>query len=189
MVGLRIHSGYAVLATIAIITSVAIAFSFYDQTARTVERPTSIVAPEQSQTSRPALSGIARVIDGDTIDIRGLRVRLNGIDAPERKQTCETNVGGSYACGVQSTEALIRLLGANEVQCEKIGTDRNGRVIGRCKTGEIDIGAWMVEQGWALAYRRYSMSYVEAENRARAAKLGIWAGAFAAPEEWRRSQK
>jgi endonuclease YncB( thermonuclease family) len=178
-----------VLATIAVVTSVAITLAYYDQPARLSARPTSIAAPEQGQTSKPALKGIARVIDGDTIDIRGLRVRLNGIDAPERKQTCEKFVGGKYACGVQSTEALIRLLGANEVQCEKAGTDRNGRMIGRCKTGEIDIGAWMVEQGWALAYRRYSMVYVDAENRARAAKSGMWAGAFVIPEEWRRSQQ
>jgi len=184
-----LHPGYAVLATLAVVAAMFTIFQKNQTPVVTGEVAPSTARPNQADATRPAVTtGIARVIDGDTIDIRGTRVRLNGIDAPEAKQVCELNEK-KYSCGVQSTEALIKLIGSNSVDCEQTATDRNGRVVARCKVGSTDIGAWMVEHGWAVAYRRYSMIYVDAENRARADKQGMWSGTFTMPEEWRRMKR
>jgi endonuclease YncB( thermonuclease family) len=134
------------------------------------------------------LSGIVRVVDGDTVDMRAVKIRLDGIDAPESKQTCEAH-GQTYPCGVQATEALITLLAARVADCIETGKDRNGRIVARCRVGSTDIGEWMVEHGYAVAYRKYSLAYVEAEERARVAKIGIWAGIFTRPDEWRKRKR
>jgi endonuclease YncB( thermonuclease family) len=185
LIGLRIHPGYAVLATVALVAAAAIIFQN-----RPLPNPVpaSIGHHDESAPIKPGLSGVARVIDGDTIDIRGARVRLNGIDAPEAKQNCVLGEQ-QYPCGLQATEALIQLIGSATVQCEQTGRDRNGRAIARCLAGSIDVGGWMVEHGWAVAYRRYSLAYVDQENRAREQKQGIWAGSFTTPEEWRRMKR
>jgi endonuclease YncB( thermonuclease family) len=94
----------------------------------------------------------------------------------------------TYPCGAQASEALITLLGARPVECTETGRDRYHRIIAKCRVESTDVGRWMVEHGWAVAYRKYSTAYVDAEERARAAKLGIWAGTFTMPEEWRRNK-
>ena len=83
-------------------------------------------------------------------------------------------------------EALIVLLGGQQVECSEKSRDRYQRIVAQCHVGSIDVATWMVEHGWAIAYRKYSMEYVDAEQRAQAQKLGIWAGTFMQPEEWRR---
>lgn len=186
MTGLRVHPGYAVLTAIALIVGAGLVLV---QT-RTFAPPALSAAGHQQDLSpsTPGISGVARVIDGDTIDIRGTHVRLSGIDAPESKQTCVTD-NKQYQCGMQATEALIRLIGSNTVDCEQTGKDRNGRTIGRCLVGSSDVGGWMVEHGWAVAYRRFSLEYVDQEKRAREQKQGLWAGSFTTPEEWRRMRR
>jgi endonuclease YncB( thermonuclease family) len=189
-----------VLIAVAAFTAVLLILqSVKDRDAATASVPAAPVVPSQlpaaplhtspspasSMPSAQSLSGVARVIDGDTIDIRGTHVRLNGIDAPELKQTCEAN-GQTYACGEQATEALIVLVGARPVKCAETGRDRYQRIIARCQVDSVDVGAWMVEHGWAVAFRKYSLEYISAEDRARSAKLGIWAGTFDMPEDWRR---
>lgn len=171
------------LTTVALVTAVLFIF----QNSK-LASPAGSPTKHRDALTNSGLSGIARVIDGDTIDIRGTRICLNGIDAPETKQTCVAN-DRSYQCGVQATEALIQLIGSATVQCEQTGTDRNGRAIARCLVGATDIGGWMVEHGWAVAYRRYSLAYVGQESRAREQKQGIWAGSFTTPEEWRRMKR
>ena len=81
------------------------------------------------------------------------------------------------------------LLGAHNVRCNRSGTDRYRRVIARCFISDVDIGRWMVESGWAIAYRKYSREYVSAEEHAQREKLGIWAGRFINPDEWRARRK
>lgn len=131
------------------------------------------------------LIGPARVIDGDTLEINGERIRLHGVDAFERDQTCGAGASTWY-CGLAGTDALTRRLDGRTVSCEPLDTDRYGRTVARCRTGGEDIGAWMVERGMALAYRQYSLDYVEAEDRARTARLGVWRNAaFTAPQDWR----
>ena len=131
------------------------------------------------------LTGPAIVIDGDTIDVAGERVRLHGIDAPELDQKfwCQ---GKRLACGEMALAALEALTAGVELRCEIIERDRYGRLVAKCfSPNGIDIGRRLVSAGWALAYRRYSMDYVEAENKARRAKRGMWRGTFAKPWDWR----
>jgi endonuclease YncB( thermonuclease family) len=128
--------------------------------------------------------GRARVIDGDTIDIAGARIRLRGIDAPESNQTCTDSGNRAWRCGRAATHELIDHIAGRPLKCESAGFDRYRRVLAVCALPDgSDVNAWMVRQGWALAY--YSAAYRSEEAQAHAAKRGIWAGSFMAPWEWR----
>lgn len=132
------------------------------------------------------LSGPARIIDGDTIEISGQRIRLYGIDAPEGGQTCKAR-GIEYDCGENATTWLIDLTAGKAVTCKGRDVDRYGRIVATCSAGGVNLNAGIVAAGWAVAYRRYSLDYVSAENSARKARRGMWAGEFMMPWEWRRS--
>ena len=109
----------------------------------------------------PALSqivGTARVTDGDTIIIQSHRIRLHGIDAPESQQTCRSGTT-IWHCGRSSTNALNERLSGYPVSCHARAQDRYGRTIAVCTVSGEDINAWLVSQGWALAYRKYSLDY------------------------------
>ncbi len=135
----------------------------------------------------PALAdvtGPARVIDGDTLEVQGQRIRLHGIDAPESRQLCRLD-DKPWQCGKNATNALTEKIAQRPVTCEDLGRDRYERIIGRCAVAGEDMGAWMVTEGLALAYRRYSLDYVDQEANAQVARRGIWAGGFVMPWEWR----
>lgn len=137
------------------------------------------------------ITGQASVIDGDTVEIAGTRIRLHAIDAPESRQTCERD-SHAWRCGQQSALALADYVGRHVITCETRGTDRYKRVLAVCYRGgqqRIDLNGWMVEQGWALAYRQYSRDYVDEEKKAQAARRGLWAGTFQPPWEWRRGHR
>lgn len=129
----------------------------------------------------PVLTGRAAVIDGDTIEVRGRRIRLHGIDAPEKDQRCHRN-GRPWDCGREATAALDRLIGGRTVACTELDVDRYGRSVAQCILNGQDVNAWMVRNGWAVAYRRFSDAYVDAEAEARAARRGIWASRFEMPD-------
>ncbi len=131
----------------------------------------------------------AKVIDGDTLHIAGQRVRLHGIDAPESAQKCKDAKGGEYRCGQEATAALANRIGQHPISCKGTDIDRYGRIIAVCRLGPDDLNAWMVAQGWAMAYRTYSLDYVSEERQARAAGRGIWRGEFTPPWDWRTSQR
>lgn len=149
----------------------------------------------------PAIVGQASVIDGDTLEIHGQRIRLWGIDAPEAGQTCARG-RETYRCGQQAALHLDRLIERQPVTCTARGRpDRYRRIVAvctvrvRCDRGEDcvtfqrNLGAWMVADGWALDYPRYSDSeHAEQQWDAEQAKKGIHAGTFMAPWEWRLSQ-
>ncbi|WP_225309040.1 thermonuclease family protein [Hypericibacter adhaerens] len=126
------------------------------------------------------LQGRPSVIDGDTIEIHGTRVRLFGIDAPESRQLCRDAQGKDYRCSQKAALALADHVGSSPVSCQPRDTDRYGRTVTVCYLGSEDLNAWMVAQGWAVAYRQYSTDYVPQEEAAHAAKLGIWIGTFLA---------
>ncbi|MEI9402083.1 excalibur calcium-binding domain-containing protein [Mesorhizobium argentiipisi] len=135
-----------------------------------------------------AITGVASVIDGDTIEIHGQRIRFNGIDAPESRQYCDDAKGFEYPCGRRSAEALDTFLAVSgPVQCTFIDWDRYHRFVGDCRRADgASIAAWMVEHGQALDWRRYSHgAYATQQATAEAAKVGIWVGKFQAPWEWR----
>lgn len=142
-----------------------------------------------SSSSKPdPMSGVASVVDGDTIEIHGQRIRFNGIDAPESKQYCSDAKGFAYPCGRRSAEALDAFLAASgPVECWFVGWDRYHRFVGDCRRADgVSVASWMVEHGQALDWPRYSHgAYSEQQTKAEASKVGMWVGAFQAPWEWR----
>ncbi|MDX2287841.1 MAG: thermonuclease family protein [Hyphomicrobiaceae bacterium] len=136
----------------------------------------------------PAIRGPARVVDGDTLDVAGQRVRLEGIDAPELGQTCPGRyLGGAlgpWSCGQAAASHLRQLTGLSTVACEVAGTDKYGRVLGRCRVEGLDINAEMVRSGLAWAFVRYSDRYVRDEAEARARRVGMWRSEEAPQPAW-----
>ena len=131
-----------------------------------------------------------RVIDADTLQMAGQKVRLQGIDAPESAQSCRQPTGRSYLCGDRATQALRERIGTGTVTCKIEGRDRYKRALGICYMADgTDLNGWLVSQGYALAYRRYSTRYVPQEDQAKAAQAGIWAGEFVQPWNWRRGER
>jgi endonuclease YncB( thermonuclease family) len=132
--------------------------------------------------------GLARAGDGDSLIVGDARVRLFGIDGPEFDQVC-TRGGVPWSCGAEAADRLSRLVTGRHVQCDPLGEDQHGRALGRCFVGTTEVNRVMVEAGYAVAFRRYSRDYVAAENAARAAKRGLWAGSFEMPAEFRASAR
>jgi endonuclease YncB( thermonuclease family) len=135
--------------------------------------------------ARADVVGAARVIDGDTLRIDGDKIRLYGIDAPERRQGCEA-AGADYPCGIVATAWMVERTVGNQVRCEGKRRDRYRRLIAVCYVGGESLNAAIVKAGWALAYRRYAVEYVPAEDDARRNIRGMWAGTFEPPWQWRR---
>jgi len=134
------------------------------------------------------LSGIALIVDGDTITISGNKIRLSGIDTPEQNQTCR-RAGVTWRCGYEATETLRNWTYTKEVRCIGDEKDRYGRLIANCFVDGYNVNARLVYEGLALAYRKYSKQYVPEEDKARAAKRGMWAGEFVAPWDWRKGKR
>lgn len=143
--------------------------------------------PAEAETE--TLTGKPYVTDGDTVKISGERIRLEGIDAPETNQRCRDASGKSYGCGLVSTVALRTKIGHNSITCEGTTRDRYGRFLGICYLNELNLNGWLVQNGYALAYTRYSHRYVFAEREARENGHGLWAGEFVAPWNWRRGER
>ena len=137
----------------------------------------------------PLIECTATVIDGDTIEIRGERIRFDAIDAPESRQKCQAVDGTSYRCGQKSAFALSDMIGRGTVECEPKGHDRYRRTIATCFKGDTNLNAWMVVQGWAVAFRKYGIDYIPQEDDARLSRRGIWAGTFEMPWDWRAQTK
>ena len=132
------------------------------------------------------IAGSPIITDGDTIKIINKRIRLYGIDAPESKQLCKKNFR-EYRCGIVSTEALSKKINKNQVRCRvQDRLDRYKRYIGICFVEEINLNQWMVRNGYAVAYRRYSKDYIKDEDYAKKNKLGLWSSDFINPEKWRK---
>lgn len=138
-----------------------------------------ISPPERSKAaapgdSRETISGRAHVIDGDTIAIGDTRIRLEGIDAPEASQQCNSRETRKWACGASATRTLAAMIGKREVHCDSSGLDKYGRVLGVCHVGRLEINAEMVRLGLAWAFIRYSTRLVHLEAEARRLRRGLW---------------
>ncbi len=140
------------------------------------------------------ISGFAKVVDGDTIKINSKKIRLYGIDAPEKKQKCKKtyltisfmSFTKDYMCGEVSTQKLIKKINKQKLNCNILDVDRYKRLIGECFKRNINLNSWMVSNGYAVAYRKYSKKYVSDEINAKNNKLGIWQGKFEMPWDFRR---
>jgi len=131
-----------------------------------------------------SLTGTARVVDGDTIEMSGQTLRLIGIDAPELAQPCERE-GKPWACGDWSRDALRTRLSGRDLSCSGTEQDRYGRWLVTCRLAGRDLGQLLVRTGVAFAYRRYSDAYVPDEAKAQREGRGLWAGTTQAPEAFR----
>ena len=150
-----------------------------------------------SNTIAEEISGVAEIIDGDTIYINNDKFRLEGIDAPEMRQQCKkeslkiSSIIGftfykDYNCGKVSKEKLISKINGSEIKCIFTTKDKYKRYIATCFKGKTNLNQWMVRNGLAVAYRRYSKKYVLDEDFAKENKLGLWQGKFMNPEKWRK---
>tara|TARA_Y100001958_G_C20756126_1_gene238277 strand:- start:28 stop:519 length:492 start_codon:yes stop_codon:yes gene_type:complete len=141
--------------------------------------------------------GIPRIVDGDTIQINEYKIRLEGIDAPEMRQQCKkerlkiSSIIGftfykNYNCGEVSKENLEAKIDRSKIKCISSSKDRYKRYLAECFKDKINLNRWMVRNGFAVAYRRYSKQYISDEEFARENKLGLWRGKFLKPEKWRK---
>jgi endonuclease YncB( thermonuclease family) len=135
-----------------------------------------------------AFTGVAHVIDGDTIRLAdGDKVRIFGIDAPEHDQECN-HEGVAYACGLDAAQHLRSMIEQRTVACIARAVDRYHRTVASCSIDGKDVGAEMVLSGHAIEFRRYTSAYDGEEMAARNAKRGLWAGQFADPSDFRRAK-
>ena len=143
------------------------------------------------------ISGKALVIDGDTIKINSKKVRLFGIDAPEKKQKCKKlflsihilSFDKSYDCGIISTNKLKNKIKDDVIICNSKGKDRYKRIIAECFIDKTNLNSWLVRNGYAVAYLKYSKKYLTAQNLAKKENRGIWQGKFEMPWDWRKKNK
>jgi endonuclease YncB( thermonuclease family) len=145
----------------------------------------SLVALLATPAMAADITGIPRIVDGDTVQIGETKIRLSGIDAPETDQLCLDHAGERWACGVTSRDELIKHAGGKPWTCHVTGTDRYRRSLATCDVNGHDVNQWMVRNGWALSFVRYSHEYDADERAAQTAKGGLWSGAFIAPWDWR----
>ena len=131
------------------------------------------------------VSGAIRVIDGDTLDVGGVRVRLHGIDAPELGQTCTSARGQTWDCGTWASRAVRARYQGIRAACDPVDTDRFGRVVATCRVAGRDLGRDLVRAGLAVAFRKYSDAYVADERIAERQRAGLHAGTFQNPAEYR----
>jgi len=126
-----------------------------------------------------------QITDGDTIKINGEKIRFSGIDTPEIKQTCIKN-GIINPCGVTAKKILIDKISNNEVICISEGKDQYKRTLAECFVGDLSLSRYLVREGYAFAYRKYSNKFVKDEEFAKENNKGMWSMSFEYPWEYRK---
>ncbi len=143
------------------------------------------------------INGIPKIIDGDTVIINTKKIRLEGVDAPEIKQQCKKpfvkisaiigfQFNKNYSCGLTAKIKLIKKVDNSKIKCIASSKDRYKRFLATCYKGKVNLNKWLVRNGYAVAYKRYSKDYVKDEEHAKENKLGLWEGPFIRPEKWRK---
>ena len=130
-------------------------------------------------------SNEVKIIDGDTIHLNGEKIRFTGIDTPELKQTCTKNNEVIY-CGIKARKLLIKKIGKNKVQCVREGKDKYKRTLAECFVNKVSLSSFLVRNGYAFAYRRYSKKFISDEDFARTNNLGMWSMNFEYPWDYRK---
>jgi endonuclease YncB( thermonuclease family) len=129
-----------------------------------------------------------KVVDGDTINLNGEKIRFIGIDSPELKQTC-LKEGIQDLCGVTAKQILIDKIGNSKVECISEGKDQYKRTLAECFVNNMSLSSYLVRNGYAFAYRKYSKKFVLDEDYARFNKIGMWSMKFDYPWDYRKSNK
>lgn len=143
------------------------------------------------------IAGTPKIIDGDTLHINEHKIRFEGIDAPEIKQQCKKDylkvssiigftLRKNYYCGITSKKKLEEKIKNSNIKCISFSKDRYKRHLATCYKNKINLNKWMVRNGYAVAYKRYSKQYLNDEKYAKENELGIWKGSFLRPEKWRK---
>ena len=136
----------------------------------------------------PTIRAVARVLNGDTLMFSGKYFRLFGVDAPEPNQSCLDYRGRSYHCGKQAAQWLKDWIEGYYLDCKIMQTDSQGNMFGVCSLGDYDVGAALVNAGWAIALLEQSGIYAPYQVQAQQNKRGLWSGEFYAPKDWRAMQ-
>ena len=126
-----------------------------------------------------------KIIDGDTIKIKKKKIRFSGIDTPELKQTCYKN-NEIINCGIQARQLLIDKIGKNKVNCIREGKDQYKRTLAECFVNDLSLSRFLVREGYAFAYRKYSKKFINDENFAKKNNIGMWTMKFEYPWDWRK---
>jgi len=126
-----------------------------------------------------------KIIDGDTIHLNNEKIRFTGIDTPELKQTCNKNNEIVY-CGIEARKLLIDKIGKNKVNCVREGKDQYKRTLAECFVKDISLSRFLVREGYAFAYRKYSKKFIKDENFAKKNNMGMWSMKFDYPWDWRK---
>ena len=126
-----------------------------------------------------------KIIDGDTIHLNGEKIRFTGIDTPELKQTCTKNNEVIY-CGIKARKLLVEKIGKNKVQCVREGKDQYKRTLAECFVNKVSLSSYLVRNGYAFAYRKYSKKFISDEDFARTNNRGMWSMNFEYPWDYRK---
>ena len=126
-----------------------------------------------------------KIIDGDTIHLNGEKIRFTGIDTPELKQTCNKD-NKVISCGIEARQLLIDKIGKNQVYCIREGKDQYNRTLAECFIKDLSLSKFLVREGYAFAYRKYSKKFINDENYARKKSMGMWSMKFEYPWDWRK---
>ncbi len=126
-----------------------------------------------------------KIIDGDTIYLNGEKIRFSGIDTPELKQTCSKN-NEIIFCGIEAKKLLVDKIASNEINCISEGKDQYKRTLAECFVNDLSLSSYLVKNGYAFAYRKYSKKFIADEDFARSNNLGIWSMKFEYPWDWRK---
>jgi endonuclease YncB( thermonuclease family) len=141
----------------------------------------------EHMTPATRVAGPARVIDGDTLAIGKRPIRILGIDAPERGQTCHDAAGQTWHCSADARLGLAARVARQQVSCHVAGQDLYGRDLASCATGVPDPAEWLAGEGWAIPAGDEGGRYSATGREAEASRAGIWAGSFMRPVDWRRA--
>ena len=126
-----------------------------------------------------------KIIDGDTIHLNNEKIRFTGIDTPELKQTCNKNSEIIY-CGIKARQLLIDKIGKDKVICIREGMDQYKRTLAECFVDDLSLSRFLVREGYAFAYRKYSKKFINDEDFARKNNIGMWSMKFEYPWDWRK---
>jgi len=151
--------------------------------------PVMAIALTIPETGEPAvIAGPGHVVDGDTLDVGHTRIRLEGIDAPEMAQTCQTATGESWDCGRKAAALLRTLAEQRDLACDRTGVDKYRRTLAVCYEDGVNVNEAMVRAGLAWAFIKYSTEFASVEAEAKARKIGVWQGPAEAPWDFRHGE-